>query len=67
MLLLKDWIADEGFLAEKAKDLEEYLGQEVMDHIIEGLCTIGKEMPEDPVDALAAFFFAQNRKMKAKQ
>ena len=56
--------ADEAYLADKAKDLEEYLGKTVLNYIVEGLIEVGTQMPEDPIDSLAAFFFAQNRKLK---
>ncbi|OHT05283.1 Dpy-30 motif family protein [Tritrichomonas foetus] len=55
---------DEEFLAEKAKVLENYLEKEVLKHVVEGLVEVGKNMPKDPIDALAAFLFAQHRKLK---
>ena len=55
---------DEEFLASKAKVLEGYLEENVLEHIVAGLVEVGKTMPEDPIDALAAFLFAQHRKIK---
>lgn len=55
---------DERKLAESAKVLENYLDKEVMQHVIAGLVEIGNTMPEDPIDALAAFLFAEHRKIK---
>lgn len=55
---------EENFLAERAKQLENYLDKEVMSHIVAGLIEIGHKMPDDPIDALAAFLFAEHRKLK---
>ncbi|KAH0795075.1 adenylate kinase 7 [Histomonas meleagridis] len=55
---------DSNFLSEKAKDLENYIEEEIMQHIIKGLIEVGKKMPDDPIDALAKFLFAEHRKVQ---
>ena len=55
---------DAAFLAEKAAVLQNYLETDVMKHVLAGIVHVAKEMPEDPVDALAEFLFAENRRVR---
>lgn len=55
---------DNKFLGEKSALLQKYLDDEVMQHVLAGIVQVCKDMPEDPVDALAEFLFAENRRMK---
>lgn len=55
---------DNEYLSEKAMVLQQYLDKVVMKHVIAGIVHVAKEMPEDPVDALAEFLFAENRKVR---
>jgi len=59
--------ADEEFLAEKAKALEEYLDEAVFEQVAAVIAEVGRAMRDDPVDALAAFLFAAHRRRKAQQ
>lgn len=55
---------DTAYLAEKSDVLKKYLDEEVINHVIKGVVKVAKDMPPDPVDALAAFLFAENRRLK---
>ena len=55
---------DSEFLSEKPKDLEKYLDDAIMDHVIKGLVEVAKTMPDDPIDALADFLFEEHLKSK---
>lgn len=57
---------DADFLAEKSKVLEEYLDENVMNHVIDGLLELANTKPENPIDKLAAFLFARHRQLSKK-
>lgn len=54
---------DSDFLNEKARVLENYLDENVMDHVIDGLLELAKTRPANPIDQLAAFLFRRNRQL----
>ena len=58
---------EELFLASKAKVLEEFLDESVLEHVAAGIIEVAETMPEDPIDALAAFLFKEHRKQKTYQ
>jgi adenylate kinase len=55
---------DEQFLAGKAKVLEDVLEATVLDSVARGILGVARARPEDPIEALAKFLFAEHRKQK---
>jgi adenylate kinase len=58
---------DEDFLAGTAKVLEDYLDGAVLKQVAEGILEIAQTRPENPIDELAKFLFAEHRKQKRYQ